>query len=73
MNVNLYFLLSVGPPRPCFIRHYRVCIRIFRLEAARNHAAYGLVAHRETRGGSYDYKTSHFEKIITHQENTIPS
>ena len=26
--------------------------------------------HRETQG-SYDYKTSHFEKIITHKENTI--
>ena len=49
-----------------------VCIRIFRLEAARNHAAHGTVAHRETQG-SYDYKTSHFEKIITHQENTITS
>ena len=30
------------------------------------------IAHRET-GGSCDYKTSHFEKIITHQEDTIAS
>ena len=43
---------------------------------ARDEPAETLLAsaksHRETQG-SYDYKTSHFEKIITHKENTIAS
>ena len=34
--------------------------------------AHGTVAHKETME-SYDCKTSHFEKIITYQENmTVP-
>ena len=43
---------------------------------ARDEPAETLLApaksHSETQG-SYDYKTSHFEKIITHKENTIAS
>ena len=32
-----------------------------------------MAQSRIEKHGSYDYKTSHFEKIITHQENTIAS
>ena len=43
---------------------------------ARDEPAETLLApaksHRETQG-SYDYKTSHFEKMITPKENTIAS